>query len=239
LHDFIINYHQVKIRHFIFVLILTTLICFSNTAFSQHRILLLNGKEIFGKVTDTSKPEIEYQFTKKNGKVLERFIEKSRVFSITDTITNQERIIYQKDTETDYSVEEMRYYIKGEQDAAKGYKARTTFAVGFVTAFGVVAADSYGKVRNSQGEILEGFYHREPGIINIAYPMVFTLLSSIPKVKVNVNKLDDKSYLNHTAYLDGYERVARSKKIFSGLKGSALGIASGIATYFILRPELD
>lgn len=233
-----------KVLYFILVVLFTQLCVFESSA-QQHKILLLNGKTIYGDVTDTVNAEIEYKFYKRNGKkIKERSLEKDRVFSITDTTSGEETVFYYQDTVfnySPYSVEEMRYYIKGEQDAMRGYKPRATFIFGFITGLGIVMWDTYGEIRQVQSDSLmsKGFFHEEPGIINVAWPLLYTAGAAIPKVKINVSSIHDKSYLNHDAYLDGYERVARSKKVFSAVKGSALGVVTGIVSYFIFNPDID
>jgi len=194
---------------------LVAIMLFVFQGFSQtgtDTILLLNGNVIIASIIDTADGSVSF----KNPKHLKKIsvIENERIFSITNG--KGENIIYSYDTVigNEFTVDEMRYFIRGEQDAQKGFKARGAF---------------WGNLFVGTGAGLTGFF------FSPIAPFVFTALSGIPKVKIKKKCVSDMECLNHPAYLMGYERVADKKRQIRSLVSGGIGLAAGLTTFFILK----
>ena len=98
---------------------------------------MMNGQVIPAKIVGQSSLEVRYQ-TLRKGKLKVREIPTEEVFSVTDSI-GRERIWYFYDSAfgNDLSIDQMRWFIKGEQDARAGYKPFWPMVGGFVVGAGV------------------------------------------------------------------------------------------------------
>lgn len=181
---------------------------------NSDKIFLMTGKTLEGKVSSQDSLYVYYTFTKKSGKEKEHKIDLERVFSIIDAQGN-EQLVYAMDTLIGnyFSVEEMRSYIEGEIDASKYSKSNWTYLVG-------------APVTAAAGYFLSGT------ILVFAVPFTYTVVSAIPKVKVKGPKGAKPAKSGDPAYVLGYERAARSKRLFkslgTGLVGTAVGFILGI-----------
>lgn len=176
-------------------------------------ILLMTGKVISGKVTKEDSLYIYYDYIKPSGKTKPKKLDWERVFSCTDE-TGTERVIYVSDTAIGnyFTEEEMRHYIRGEQDAMNGYHAHWTIWVGIPITGGL------GFVLNSSPLVF-------------AVPFVYMVSASMPKYRMEAKSISDANLLRQPAYILGYERTARSKRLFksilSGVVGAGVGMAVG------------
>ncbi len=213
------------------LLILAGLVCEVD---AQDKITLLNGKVLEGTILDTTSNMIKYEWKKKNNKVREDFIDKYRIYSITDA-NDIETIFYQQDSLIGnfFTEEEMKYFVLGSQDAINGYKAPLVTVGGIVLGIGTVMYDTYDKPDG--GSFGDGLYNGDASVLNLAVPFVYTVGAGVPKIKIDLNKVSDPSYLSHETYILGYERTARSKKVMNALKGSIIGILSGFVVYTIAK----
>jgi hypothetical protein len=188
---------------------------FIKTGFSQSgkdTILLLNGSIIIANVIDTTNGVTSIKNPKDSLKNI--IVENDRIFSISNK--NGESIMYVYDTilGNEFTVDEMRYFICGEQDAEKGFKARGAF-------WGNMLIGAASGITGS-------FFCPLP-------PFAFTALSGLPKVKIKHSSVKDMEYLKHDTYLMGYERVGRKKRKIGSLVGGAVGLGVGIGTAIILN----
>lgn len=188
---------------------------FTVPGFSQSgndTILLLNGNTIITNIIDTANASVSFKNPKHPAKNI--VIENERIFSIRNS--NGENIIYSYDTilGNEFTIDEMRYFIKGEQDAQKGFKARGAF---------------WGNLFIGAGAGVTGFF------FSPAVPFAFTALAGVPKVKIKKNTVSDPEYLNHPEYLMGYQRVADKKRKIKSLVSGGIGLGIGLGTFFILK----
>ncbi|MBL7882735.1 MAG: hypothetical protein JNL69_01600 [Bacteroidia bacterium] len=188
---------------------------FSSASFSQadkDTVLLLNGTVIISTVVDTTNGVLTIKNKKNPNK--NHVIDNERVFSIRNS--SGENIIYTYDTliGNEFTVEEMRYFIKGEQDAEKGFKAYGSL---------------YGNLALGIASGLTGsFFCPIP-------PFAFVALSGLPKVKIKHKTVSNLEYLKQDPYLMGYERVARKKRKVQSLIGGGVGLAVGLGTWGVLK----
>jgi hypothetical protein len=194
------------------------LFIFSASGFSQDStvifqgnndtMILMNGEVIICSIIDTTDGVTTLRNPKNPKKNIT--IENDRIFSIRNK--NGESVMYTYDTVVgnEFTVDEMRYFIYGEQDADKNFKANGCLAIG--TIVGALSG------------ITGSFFCPIP-------PFAFTALSGIPKVKIKPSTVSNPEYLKHDPYLMGYERVARKKRKLKSLIGGGIGLIAGIGTF--------
>ena len=197
-----------KITAFLFILISAN--CFSQKG--KDTILLLNGTIVIANVIDTTNGVTSLRNPKDSTK--NDIIENDRIFSITNN--KGESIMYVYDTVigNEFTIDEMRYFILGEQDAEKGFKAKGAF---------------WGNlVLGAASGITGSFLCPIP-------PFAFVALSGLPFIKVKHTSVSNREYLKHDTYLMGYERVGRKKRKISSLIGGGIGLGAGIGAAVILK----
>ena len=202
------------LKFFSFVLCL--LLAFvSKSAFSQNgkdTILLLNGGVVIGTVIDTTNGITTIKNPKDSTK--NDVIENDRIFSITNSSGESVMYVYDTIIGNEFTIDEMRYFILGEQDAEKGFKARGSL-------FGNMALGAAGGVTGS--------------LLTLIPIFTFTAASGLPRVKIKPSTVSNVEYLKHETYIMGYERVARKKRKLRSLVGGVVGFGVGFGTYFVLR----
>jgi hypothetical protein len=202
-------------------LLLPLLLALPAVFHGQDRILLMNGQTIETRVLGQSSLEVRYR-VKKGDRLLERSEPTESVFSVTDSL-GRERVWYFQDTlfGNDFSVNEMRWFIKGEQDARRGYRPLVPMLGGFVGSAGLV-----------MGLDLE--------VIAIPLPMVYAGIMALPRVKVTKGSLSDPLLEGDDFYAYGYARAGKGRRVIRCLLSSALGVGFGLAVrQLIINPALD
>lgn len=198
---------------------LLVLICLGNSlaSFSQDTLLLMNGRTLNCNIVADSGTVYVLELTKKNGKVKVHEIHKNDVFSVTKR-GEKEIVLYAPNPMIGdiYQIEEMRFYMAGENDARNNFTAWPTFIVGFALC-GTIS------------------YLGEEGLIlSIVPPLVYTAAQLIPKIKIREETISDMSYQYNDFYADGYEPPARTRKIIRALQGAYAGAAAGLAAYLLI-----
>lgn len=155
-------------------------------------------------------------------------VSRERVFSIIHP-DSTETVVYSADTlgflaegdaEVEYGVAEMRMYIKGRQDGRKhgihdiGIGAGVGLAAGLLNTW-----------------FLDVFYAPITPAVCIAVMSAITPRPS-PKMGLTANELQSE------AYMDGYERSAKGRKITMFTLGAAGGLGIGIAAGIVTSPLL-
>lgn len=189
---------------------------------AQDRILLMNGELIQAKVIGQSTLEVRYLETHKNGTVKERAEPTEAVFSVTDSL-GRERIWYFYDTifGNDLTTDQMRWFIKGEQDARAGYKPLWPM----VGAFALGAGLTIG-------------LNLETNALFI--PPAAAGIMAMPRVHVTKGSITDPLMEGDEYYATGYARVGRSKRVVRCLIAGFVGVGVGLAVrQLIINPNLD
>lgn len=189
-----------------------------NVAFGQDQkleILLMSGKVLSGTMTSHDSIFMYFDEVRKSGKIKKGKLDLERVYSVTDSVGNK-RIFYTMDSAFGnyFSQEEMRYYIYGEQDAMSTYKAN------WVVFSAVPIAGGGGLLLSSSFFVF-------------AVPFLYVVGASIPKVTIKAKDIEHPEMLSEPAYVLGYERTARSRRLFkaliSGVASTAIGFTLGQA----------
>lgn len=192
------------------------------TPFRPDRILLMNGQIIETRVLGQSTLEVRYLDFGKNGRSKETAEPTENVFSVTDSL-GKERVWYFQDTVfgNDLSIQEMRYFIKGEQDARTGYKPRWAVIGGFV--FGAGTSIALNLEVNS-----------------LFLPPLYAGAMILPRVHVTRGSITDPYMDGEENYAYGYAKVGRSKRVVRSLVSTALGIVVGVAVrQLVINPNLE
>lgn len=189
---------------------------------AQDKILLMNGELIQAKVIGQSTLEVRYLETRKNGSIRERAEPTEEVFSVTDSL-GHERIWYFHDTVfgNDLTVEQMRWFLKGEQDARKGYKPIWPMIGSFATGAGLVLGLNWE---------MNGLF----------VPPITAGIMAAPRVHVTPGSITDPLMEGDPYYATGYARVGRSKRVVRCLIASFVGVGVGLAVrQLVINPTLD
>lgn len=192
------------------------------TPFKPDRILLMNGQIIETRVLGQSTFEVRYIEFGRNGRQRERAEPTESVFSVTDSL-GREKVWYFQDSifGNDLSVQETRWFIKGEQDAIKGYKPRVAVWGGFLVGAGASIALN-----------LE---------VNALFlPPLYAGAMALPRVHVTRGSLSDPYLDGEPNYAYGYAKVGRTKRVLRSLLSTTAGIVVGVGIrQFIINPSLE
>jgi len=203
-------------RKFLFFL---SILAFSSSCFSQTKdtILLMNGNFVVEKVIDTLIGAVTIMDPEKEGHKLH--FEYDQIYCVKyaggfiDYYYRQDTLLGNY-----FSRDEMEYYIYGERDARKGFKARGA----------LIGSGAVGLVSGGLGLFFAP-----------VFPLGYMGLSGITKVKIKHSTISNPNYIEHDAYILGYERVSRSKRRVQSLLGGAIGLAVGYGLYFgVLKNNL-
>ncbi|UTW63531.1 hypothetical protein KFE98_05095 [bacterium SCSIO 12741] len=187
-----------------------------NSASAQVQFLLLSGQEFEGKILSQTEEYLEIEYERK-GKTKVKMMDKTRFFSYT--VDGKETIVYDpEESELGFSVEDMRYYIYGQQDALVKHKTTLPVITSAVVSFGTAFYAGY-----------EG-----SGLVVLS-PVVGTIAGSLtqrngPTLKSDINP----EYLNKPAYIMGYKKQAKARKVLNcigiGIASATAGALAGLIT---------
>lgn len=181
---------------------------------NSDQILLASGIIINADVDTLDTLNLYYSITKKNGKVKYKSVELERVFSYTDE-KGKEHVKYVADADY-FTVDEMRDFIKGEQDALRVHKSNWVWLV--VTP--VSAVGTFALARTS--------------VAAFAVPPASMILSLIPPYKIKQDQVDLTEVKYPDAYSMGYQKAAKGRRVikatFAALLGGAVGLGALSAT---------
>lgn len=187
----------------------------------RDTLVLMNGDLLPTRILDTLPETIYCLHPKPTKKAPERklLMDRDRVFSVKYS-GGAERIFYSYDTMAGnfFTVPEMRNFVNGEQDADKYHGTKAEFWIGLGIGLGSGAIlPHYGGY----------FYSYLPAF-------AYTSAMLIPIIKVRAPNYKSRCQPHPDVYLMGYERIARKKKIVSGLKGTVVGLAAGSLIFFFV-----
>lgn len=189
---------------------------------SSASLIRMSGDSLHGKLLAADGTELimrlpaRSKWGKKRGKTRELAIHKSEVFSVL--FETGEWVLYSPDEllGDDLSVDEMRVYLAGEQDASDLYNSKPTALVGFIFGAGAAVLASGGL------------------FLTILPPLAYTGAQFLPVIRIREHTIRKPEHRFNDLYADGYGRVARSRKFLAGLKGSVIGTVAGVAVYYAL-----
>ncbi|MES2762021.1 MAG: hypothetical protein V4677_07440 [Bacteroidota bacterium] len=196
-----------------------SILAFFLPAKSQNKdtILLMNGNVVVEKVLDTLIGAVTIV---NPGNTLEKLhYEYDEIYCVKYSAGFTDYYYTQDTMKGNYFTrDEMLYYIYGERDARKGFKAP-----GALIGAGVVGLLSGGV----------GLFFAP------VFPYGYMALTGIPKVRIRHSTISNPNFIDHDAYILGYERVSRSRRRIKALIGGTIGLAAGYGLYFgLLKDKL-
>jgi tetrahydromethanopterin S-methyltransferase subunit F len=187
------------------------LFLFSLALHAQDKIVLLSGKVINAKSVTINGYTIAYRTTGEKSKL--RKVDPENVFSI-QYADGSEKIIFIRDlTDTlEYTVEQMRMFIKGEQDAALYYKNIPNKVAGFAVGVGASFFSIYGLV----------------------LPPLYGTIVGAHSPNMEKMQVSDASLLNDYDYREGYKTKVRNRKVRNGVLSGFIGFAAGFVALAVI-----
>ena len=217
----------------------TTLFCLFSILFSSHLVfsqedslLMLNGRTFKGDIGRTNDGIISITIPKKKGKTKQFDIASYRVFSYykdgkATTVYNQDEL------QGNYlSVIESHNATMGMYDARITYKPRLAFWSSFAIGLGSSIYDTYRSKDvigiDGEVEIEKGFFNSPISVFPFFVPPTLTGIWAIPKLRVKQKHMLHNQFENDPHYYRGFNRISRQKRTLYALRGSALGVVTGI-----------
>lgn len=202
--------------HFRFIL-LFSLTLFCSKLFSQNKvqdtIYLMNGHVVGEKVIDTILGAISIIDPKKPTKKIHYELEQLYMVHFANGF---KRYYYLQDTALNnwFSRDEMWMFMKGENDAHRGFKARgAMIGAGVTGLLGGMTGTFFGPLA----------------------PFGYMALSGITKVRIRAETISHPTYVESDAYILGYERVARQKRKIQSIVGGTIGLVLGYSIYALFH----
>ena len=184
---------------------------------AQDAMLLMNGKEVVGKLVTIDSVTVEFERDKKSKRKIIRY-KKEKVFSITKADGSKVYIFQPDSFETEIlSIEEMELFVYGIREARLGYKAPIALWEGIFC----------GVVSGFVGAVVGPFYAPIP----IAGNSI--LVGNFPS-KVNIESVLNPNYFKKETFLAGYKEEANFKRMKNVTIGSVIGFAIGYAAFSAL-----
>lgn len=192
-------------RFFVFLAAIV-LLTGAKSAQSQDVLTLFNGRKIYTKIVEVNSNYVIYKhFT--DIKERNKSIVLARIFAIESG--GKEEVLYHPDPLDPelFTVEQMRMFIKGEQEAMRFYDSDATKIVS--VAFGM--ASGYF-----------GFFY---GLIG---PPLFTTIVGSFSPKMSAMKVTDPSLISDPDFAEGYAKKVRDYKVRKSILFGGIGYGIGL-----------
>ena len=199
-----------KFLALVFLVTFCDLNCFSQ---QKDTIVLMNGNLVVEKVIDTLLGAVSAYDSKRVNKKLH--YEYDDVYGVFYA-DGSKKYFYRQDTARYqwFTRDEMGYFVKGERDGRKGFKANGA----------MITAGTLGFLSGATGAFFAPLV-----------PYGFMAISGATKVKIKHKTISNPAYIDSDAYILGYERSARYKRKIRSLLGGTVGLALGYAFYAIFN----
>ena len=218
-------------------------ILLASVSIGQSKLNLVNGKVYEGKVVSETDLSLNFEEYKKNGKPLVHEYTKNRIFSVVTD--GKERVVYRQDSiaGNTMSRNQVRMLMYGEQDAYKNFKTLKHFGIGFGTSLAISLYDTYefSTYEYTCGNVARimtpGAFKRSPSMVSVLSPLLVSVVTVMIKTRIHQHQVSDLTYLANEKYAEGFNRVKKSKRFFSVLKGSLAGVGVGLISYNAFKFE--
>ena len=188
------------------ILAFAALTCLSASAYAQHKMLLLSGREVNMKEYCFAVDEIHYTLPGP-GRAKKRSVDRYDVFSISSD-NGKEDILYTPIDSLDFTVEEARQFIAGEQ-AGRKYHLKKGSNEALAAAVGI-------------GSGFLGFY-------SLPVPMIYSVVvGRFNPTKMRMPEGVDTEIRSTEAYRMGYDKGVRNIRIQRAMKWGYIGLGAGL-----------
>ncbi len=181
----------------------------------QDTVYLMNGHVVGAKVIDTLLGAVTILNPQKENQKINYEWDQLYMVRFSD---GSKRYYYNQDSTLNnwFTKDEMWMYMKGENDARRGFKARgALIGAGIAGLLGGMTGSFWAPVA----------------------PYGFMALSGLPKVRIKHHTVSHPSYIESDAYILGYERVARQKLKIKSVIGGTAGLLVGYGFYAIFNRQ--
>jgi hypothetical protein len=179
----------------------------------QDTVFLMNGQVVAEKVIDTTIGAVTIYNPKKHSQKIH--YEWDQLYMVKFS-NGYKRYFYIQDSTINnwFTRDEMWMYMKGENDARKGFRARgCLIGAGITGLLGGMTGTIWGPIA----------------------PYTYMALSGIPKIRIRHSTISNPRYVESDAYILGYERVARQRRKLRSLVGGTIGLALGYGFYALFH----
>jgi hypothetical protein len=193
------------------LILCTQIFCAQNPV--QDTVYLMNGLSIGQKIIDTTFTTVTINHPKKIGKKIH--YEWDQLYMIRFANGNK-RYYYSQDSSINniFTRKEMWMYMKGENDARRGFKARGALITSGILGFlGGASGTVFGPLA----------------------PYGFMALTGVTKIRIKHETISNPVFIESDAYILGYERVARQKRKTKSLLGGTIGLVVGYSFFAVFR----
>lgn len=182
------------------------------TSLSQDVLTLYNGRKIYTKIVEVNSQSIIYKHSS-DIKERNKSIILARVFSIESG--GKEEVLYKPDPMDPelFTMDEMRMFIKGEQEAMRFYDNDLLKAMSLTVG---VASGYFG------------FFY---GLIG---PPLFTTVVGSFSPRMSKQKVTDPELLNNPDFVEGYSKKVRDYKVRKSIVFGGIGYAIGLVGFIII-----
>jgi hypothetical protein len=206
---------KILMRFGIFLLLLLLLMVISPAILAQDTLIYINGKKEVAKNVRLADTQIHYSPAQKPQHL--KKVETYNIFAIRYG-NGSETVMYSQDTLTDdFSIEQMRMFVKGQQDAIQYYNPTAVSVSSAIIGVG-------------SGLFLQFFA--------LAPPAVFATIVGASSPKMERQPVD-RDLLNSEEYRMGYETKARNIKIKRALIYGIGGALVGYAGFRVIEANQD
>lgn len=194
-------------------ILLLSMLLIVASASAQNTINYLNGKIVGVKQYEINGDKIIF-IKEDNQKDKTKKISKLKIFSIVDS-TGNEQVVYTENASVigEMNMEEMRYFVLGEQFAWQHYK------------------NNWNKV----GGLVSGLSGGVVGFYGLPVPLLYSIINE--RVSSSIKYPDDVTLpkaASHEYFQYGYQKRAANKKLSEIFTFGGIGLAVGITTFVLV-----
>jgi hypothetical protein len=179
---------------------------------SQDVLTLYNGRKIYTKIVEVNSQSIIYKHST-SIKERNKSIVLDRVFSIETN--GKEEVLYKPDAmEPDmFTLEEMRMFIKGEQEAMRFYDNDALKVTSVILGIG------------------SGYFGFFYGLIG---PPLVTTIAGAFSPNMSKQKVTDPSLLSNPDFTEGYAKKVRDYKVRKSIVFGGIGYVIGLVGFIVI-----
>jgi hypothetical protein len=193
---------------------------------AQNHIIMINGTTIEAASYSVN---AEYVTYRKPGSVAKspKMIDRYDVFEIIKADSSEE-MIYQSDS-LDFTVAEVRQYIKGEQAAHLYYRRPANMIGAAVVGLGAGVLSFYSLPVPMIYSVIAGRFNCHKIEVRNCEPIVYNVSNEKFQTPRATTTVYDESLVKSEPFISGYQKTARNMKIQQSLKWGYISLGVSLA----------